>query len=376
MSDSSVPTPPPSKKTLNLDDLKSAKTPVETTCGTLFVRDAYVSDWKHFESDDAVELGRSAIRQLCNRVEDKSVSDPLADADLGVLTEADIELLAPAIAKRCGWDDLSLAAGLQGLGALVKKAKERERDLHAASLEKLVQSITNGYSFLGGKTLEKFTQQVAGVAAIRNKLAALDSLTAVRNSAATPAVDALLARSNEQQSLSRFVPQRPENTPIGRATLESAKASRDVAQKMDGLVELVSGLNQTLITEVLPAWIRQVEGNQTHAQESLDKAAKSLVWAKWALIASVVASVVSIVMAVALTWWQIGVTRAIDEESSTQQKRSEELLRDQLAVQKQLVDQQARNDGQLQGRLQQLQRDAEEDRKMLRELQSAPASKK
>lgn len=369
MSDIPTPAPQPASKPVSLKDLLPSKVPVETTLGTLFVRHAYRSDWKHFESDDPVELGRAALRQLCSRVEEKSVSDPLADTDLDALTAADIDSIAPVIAKRSDWAELTLEPGLQGLGRLVKEARVRERDSHTQWVEKLRQSVGSGYPFLGDVTLEKLKQQVAGVADIRSNLAGLDFLNEVKRSAGPSAMDAAAAITQDGPSLDRLVPRRPEDTPIGRATLESAKHSREVAQKIGGIVELVAGLNQTLITEVLPPWIKQVNDNQDHAQKSLDKAERSLVWAKWALIASVAASVL-------LTWWQIDVARSIDADSSAQQKRTEELLRDQLAVQRQLTDQQARDADQLRGLLQQQSIDAAESRKLFRELQQAPALKK
>lgn len=376
MIDAATPSPQPTTKKLTLDDLMPVKAPVDTTVGTLFVRHAHRSDWKHFESDDPVELGKAALRRLCSRVEEKSVSDPLADTDLDALTAADIDSLAPVIAKRSDWTELTLEPGLQGLGRLVKEARVRERDSHTQWVEKLRQSVGSGYPFLSDETLEKLKQQVAGVADIRSNLAALGILNEVKRSAGAADARAALAATLLDGSRDRVLLQRPEDTPIGRAAIESAKHSREVAQKMDGLVDLVGGLNQTLITEVLPAWIRQVAENQGHAQVSLEKAEVSLRWAKWALIASVATSVLSIFIAAVLTWWQIGVARSIDADSSAQQKRTEKLLRDQLAVQRQLTNQQARDANQLRGLLQQESMEAAESRKLFRELQQAPASKK
>lgn len=368
MSDSAASTPQPSKKNLNLDDLRPAKVPVETKLGTFFLRRARVFDWKHFESDDPVKLGRSVLRQLCSRVEDKHVSDPLADSDLDTLRPEDIDSLALVIAKSNEWSDLTLEPGIQGLGKLVEKAKERERERFAKVSQRLRESIGSDYAFLGGETLEKLKQQVAGLADFR-RVAGYDRITELMRAAVPAGPQAALAASFVDRPPQRVLLARPEDSPMGRATLESAKNSREVAEKMDGLVELVGGLNQTLITEVLPAWIKQVDDNQDHAQQSLKKAERSLFWAKWALIASVAASVF-------LTWWQIEVTRSIDADSSRQQKRSEELLRDQLAVQRLLANQQSRDADQLRESRKQLASDTEENRKMLRESQRVPASKK
>lgn len=132
-----------------------------------------------------------------------------------------------------------------------------------------------------------------------------------------------------------YVPPRPESTPIGRAAIESAENSRLVAQRMDGLVAVVVGLNQTLVTEVLPSWIKQVEHDQNGAKESFDQAASGIRWTKWAVIASIVVTMLA-------TWWQVSVARDIDRDNSVQQQKALDILREQLAMQQKFAEQQAR----------------------------------
>jgi hypothetical protein len=49
----------PKAKTLKISDLICLlKAVVETSIGRLYVRHVYTSDWKHFGSEDAHELGR------------------------------------------------------------------------------------------------------------------------------------------------------------------------------------------------------------------------------------------------------------------------------------------------------------------------------
>lgn len=129
-------------------------------------------------------------------------------------------------------------------------------------------------------------------------------------------------------------PQPPEETPIGRATLKSEEHSREVAQKMVALVDVVAGLNQTLVKDILPAWFQQIEAEERSAKEAFQQAASSLRWTKWAVIASVIVTALA-------TWWQVSVAREIDQENSEQQRRLESILRDQLSVQQQLAAQRA-----------------------------------
>lgn len=144
-------------------------------------------------------------------------------------------------------------------------------------------------------------------------------------------------RHEESMTISKpWTPPPVEDTPLGRAVIESAAHSKEVAKKVESIVRLVAGLNQTLVRDVLPAWFKQVDEDQKIAKESFDHAARQLRWA-------IVAVVVSAVVTVLATWWQISVTRDIDGENAEQQKRTEQILHDQLAHQQMLFEQQARD---------------------------------
>jgi hypothetical protein len=109
---------------------------------------------------------------------------------------------------------------------------------------------------------------------------------------------------------------------------------------METLASIVTALHQTLATEVLPAWFKQVESDQKHAEHAFKQAGRSLAWTKWAVIASVVITILA-------TWWQISVSRELDRENSAQQQRTENLLREQLATQKKQLEQQRQDTEQL-----------------------------
>jgi hypothetical protein len=472
MSQTPEPPPDPQKKNLDLIDLLPAKVSVMTSLGTLYVRHARVSDWKHLESDDLAELGRIAVRQLASRIADKNDDGPLTNDDFDNLDNADFNSLAHAIAKQGDWGKLPVGTDLQGLGQVVLAAKEQERGRHKKMLEEMRKSISGSYAFLDKSTLEKLQGQVAGLADIRASLSAPEAIKKALGLAGSsydqlipdlagthiskeimrsferatvpsrvvaratdvlgsmPGKDALekalgltgssydrlksaLAGTHVSEEMMRSFgratvpsevvaraavlggvlekaalekvmglagslhdrvtgdrtggqvseeavrmidrtmasinvervqtvetprihwPSRPENSPIGRAAIESAENSRLLAQRMDGLVAVVVGLNQTLVTEVLPSWITQVERDQKGAKESFDQAASGIRWTKWAVIASIVVTMLA-------TWWQVSVARDIDRENSVQQLKTLDILREQLAVQQKVAEQQAR----------------------------------
>lgn len=354
--DQSANSAEPKPKKLNLDALHPAKASIATSIGTLYVRHPHGSDWKYFELDDVVELGRMSVQRLCNRVEDKHDSSPLLDDDLKSLSDADFQELVQAIAKQSGWRELSGGSGLKELGDVIREEKQAITEHHEKMLGNLRKSIDSSYSFLGKGVLEKLQEQMAGVADIRNSLAGTESLQAALRAASLPneswrksltgmdAVDKAMRGLNVEKTTAQIefesprliMPPRPEETPMGRATLESAKNSRQVAEKMDALVVVVAGLNQTMVQDVLPAWFNKIEEDQNAAKGAFNQAARGLWWTKWAVIASVLVTIVA-------TWWQVDVAKSIDRENSKQQTRTEAVLREQLAAQQKLLEQQAKD---------------------------------
>lgn len=347
-------------KKLNLDALLPAKASTKTSIGTLYVRHPFSSDWKYFELDDAIELGRVAVQRLCNRIEDKHDSSVLLDDDLKLLTDADCRALVQVISKQSGWRELPDGSGLKELGDVIKEEKQAITELHEKMLGDLRKSINSNYSFLGKGALEKLQEQMAGIADIRKSLAGTESLQAALRAATLPeeswrksltsmgAIDKAMRDLNAENAIAKIessraydshkliMPPRFEETPMGRATLESVENSRQVAEKMDALVVVVAGLNQTMVQDVLPAWFNKIEEDQKAAKGAFDQAARGLSWTKWAVIASVLVTIVA-------TWWQVDVAKGIDRENSEQQKRTETVMREQLAAQQKLIEQQAKD---------------------------------
>lgn len=347
-------------KKRNLADLLPAKAAVETSLCPMYVRHAYTSDWKHFESDDDRELGRAVVRQLSSRIEDKKDSGPLSEEDLKALNDADFNALVPVIVKKNGWEEIPAGAGLKELGKAAKAGKKQQLELHKNMLADMRKSINSSYGFLGKGVLEKLQGQMAGLVDIRSgAMSNTESLRAAMRAASLPndELNSALERTStfgkamreanpggnlrgveaaQTHNISLLMPPRPEETLLGRATLESADNSREALQKMDALVDVVAGVNQTLIKDLLPAWVEKVEADQKDAKDAFDQAAAGLRWTKWAVIASVVVTVL-------VTWWQVSVARDFDRENTEQQKRVETVLREQLATQQKLIEQQARD---------------------------------
>ncbi len=354
-------------KMVDIASLIPVKTSIAISIGTLFIRQLQSSDWKYLNLDNSIELARASVQRLCCRIEDKQDSSPLFDDDLNLLTDTDYQALVQAIAKQNGWRELPDGAGLSELGIVITKEKKLIKARHEKTLGDMRKSIAASYSFLEEGTLEKLQRQMAGVADIRKALAGTDSIQAALR--ATSLKDDSWSKSltdtdtigKEKRSFEVknsttqlrspkafdtphiMPPPQFEETPMGRATLKSLENSQQVAEKMDALVVVVTGLNQTMVQDVLPQWFKKIDNDQTAANKALVQAANSLKLTKWAVFVSVVATIASVVVAVIATRWQIDVAKSIDRENSEQQKRVEVVLREQLAVQKIFIEQQAKD---------------------------------
>jgi len=334
---------------LSLDDLIPEKVAVPTSLGILYLRSVHISDFKDFEVGDTAELGRIVVRKLANRVQDKRDRTPLKEDDVDVLLDADFQILAPAVANKNNWDELPKGAGLLELGHAARRAKKEELLRRQKMLDEMRTSIGNSYAFLGDSALEKLQEQMVDLSNIRQSVSAAESIKSameassvgvqpmldtasdirratddmMKSSRITAIPELIFSRSSEISP--DFSPPNPEDTVLGRATLEGAENSRETVRRMDALVEVVGGINQTLVKDVLPAWIDSAKSDQESAKQAFKQAGESLKWTRWAVIASVVATVLA-------TWWQISVTHEIDRENSVAQRTSESLLREQLAA--------------------------------------------
>lgn len=342
------PKPKPKPKKISIDDLIPEKVEVNTSLGALYVRNVHGADWEHFENNDLLELGKVAVQRLTSKEQEKRKVSMLSDEDVEALQDTDISALAPAIAKKSDWGDLPKDAGLTELGEAVKRGKAREIQRHKKRLADIQSSITSSYGFLGQTTLEKLKEQMSGLAQIREYSSASDSLKAAMASAGIEASLNTRFASEAFPPIHDFTSNKPkvaetpykpyfvhpEETALGRATLESAENTRDTNQRMNTLVDIVAGLNHTIVMDILPGWIKKAENDQKHSEQAFIQAGNSLKWTRWAVIASVLASVIA-------TSCQIYVSLSINQENSVSQKTTENLLMEQLAVQQKQSEQQA-----------------------------------
>lgn len=350
-----LPSDQPLSKKLKFSDLIRPKVAVPTSIGELFVRTSRVSDWEAMDGQSPAELGNAAIRQLSNRAEDKEAREPLAEEDLLRLQESDFRALGEALTKINGWSELGEGNARTATGVCVEKAIGEYKEQNRKMLADMQDSLKSSYAFLGQDTLDKLQSQMTGLAKLRSSIADIklaegalaafgglnraDELLKAVKGFELPGIARNLATELKPDRLDSpplYRPLDPADTKLGRATLENVRISQETSQKLDSLVEIVAGLNQTVIQDVLPAWVKQVETDQASAQQAFQHASASLRWTQLAVV-------ISIVVTLGATWWQVQVAREIDRDNSEQQKRVEKLMEQQLEIQRQQTEQYARD---------------------------------
>lgn len=362
------------------------KASVQTSLGELYVRHTRVSDLELFiESGDEKVRGEVVVSTLTSRIKDKDDTTPLSSEDVAALTEADIASLTRAIAQKNDWGNLPEGHPLTGLGQLAKQDMVNQQKRLQEALESMRGSIGRDYGFLSSSVLAKLNEQVGGIAAIQSGLP-FGALEALKHSgadldAATSPVRAAMAAmkiggSNTPKTESpKRINVQPmpgsikfSETPVGLATIENAKNSRDVLEKISALVQLTAGLSQTLATEVLPAWFKQAESDALTAKKSLEHAERGI---RLAIVSIVISAFISI----GATVWQVSVTRDIDKEGTVQQKKNEEILREQLVTQRTLIERQTSDAEKLRELLRQQSKDKAQHFEMTRSAEKASSKK-
>ena len=264
----------------------------------------------------------------------------------GKLNDEDIQCLTKTIVEQNDWGALPSGDALEELGKAAL-----DDILKYSDSSKRLAGLAEKYSFLSNPSLNAIQEATRKFESLSSNSRVLDSLNSPSLKAmqeAVKGIDILNSRAAESiyknnlderaqiDGLFKTRPTEPplrlptipkqEETPVGKAALESAESARITAQKVDALVEAVGEINRLIVHQVLPQWFEHVQKTQKTSQHSIEQAASSLWWTKWAVI-------ISGLVTVATASWQVYVTQSVDKENTAVQLRIEELLKRQLETQ-------------------------------------------
>jgi len=326
---------------------------VDTTRGQLNARHVAVKDIGTFSkilskgdaatSSDYEELGKLALLTLVSAPGDMECLPALTEETLETLSAADVVALARAVAEACDLEASSSVNSLKALGnALFDSLSEVTKQISETSA-KIERTIGQSFRTLSDTLQSDLGNRFSELSSIRNALGTSAAVEALGKSHSTrigtlgtvtagltiPPTSSLTSIPRTP-SLDAFRPPKFEETAAGRtaaraasASEESAKQLNEVAGLMGTMTEKMAGLHTVFLSEVLPKWNADLQDSADATNTTLRQAKSSLFWAKWALVASVVVSIL-------LTTWQVWQAREYKLENDKQQERSERLMTEQL----------------------------------------------
>jgi len=324
------PTPAGSKaKVESILALARKKRRVELSGGPLFVRRRRVSDVNALDGSDPAAVGRRAVQIMVNSTESPDDDSGLPDETLDALSEEDLQKLIAEVSVYGSWGDLGGERSFAALGSRIISKLAKEAQHSKELLDSLRTSVKTKYSFLNDDTVQRLQDQMAQLTTSRALLS-----QSVRDSIKDIGIASHLASMVDAVPQMEFtrppIILTPEETALGKATLQSARNSEVVAQKVAVLAEVVGGINQTLVVDVLPAWFNQVKAAQASARKQL--------WV--AVIAIVVPVLVSAAVQGYATYWQTQEQKAAAATADEYQQRLHSLLLEQLKAQRQALEEQ------------------------------------
>ena len=334
----------------------SSAVTVATSVGELFAHSLKARDMDVFKTFDVSTQEPERLRDLGEAVIKRVVrTDSTDHASAGIpaevyarLSPSDLEALARGVAEACRLGPLpgEAAAPEELAAALLKKFAEG-----AASIQR---TLEKSFGSLSASVQAALGERLRGLSATRDALKG------------SPAVGAVMRAFEDQERVLRkmkgpslptvevsypkigaalgALPKLPsvevpsplnlpeiklppfEQTATGRAALageESARQLREVAGYMGAMADNLAGLHTLFLTQVIPEWKDDLKESTKATTTALQQAEQNIKLAKWALVASVFATVL-------MTCWQLWIARTYKLEADVQQDRMERLMTEQL----------------------------------------------
>lgn len=329
--------------------------PVETTQGSLYARDIVTGDLATFAryadsagtqaNADYEALGKLALLTLVCPDDGKERVPALDEESFNLLTAADVTALIKAVAKACELESPATIETLSALGSALFAYLSRIAKQMAESAAAIKKNIDSTFGSLPTTLRSNLGDKFSALSAARNALGTSSAVEAIRRAqertstilgTAPGSSSSRIGTAFEPPDTTRFqdykafIPPAFEETTAGRtaaraasASEESARQLAEVAGLMGKMADDMAALQTAFLGEVLPEWFRNLEEGANTTNTTLRQAESSLFWAKWALVASVVVSVL-------MTGWQVWLAREYKLENDKQQESTELLMRQQL----------------------------------------------
>lgn len=341
-----------SKKSILSMMLKDRK-PVTTSQGTFYVRHLSVGDMKTFAgyfdekkdkaSHDLRALGELALKTLVCTDNDPEKTSTLTEEIFSQLSSTDIELLIDGVIEASKLTPLPESKTLESLGSIVFDQVTSDIKRTLEMNKKLKSSMGSAFGSLSQGAMKSLVDSMSSLNAVRDSLKLSPAVEAFRKLQEDQgrlfggmAHKELLAQAKISEMPQPRMPElympKFEETPMGRAAIaseDSAAQLREVAGLVGDMADKLANLHTVFLTEVIPQWVDSLEKNSGAINTSLSQTEKSLFWAKWALIASVVVTI-------AMTAWQIRIASNYKLDNDQQQTDALLIMKEQLKASQEL----------------------------------------
>ena len=332
--------------------LKNRK-PITTSLGTFYVRHLSVGDLKTFTgyfdnnidkaSHDLIALGELALKTLVCTDNNPETKSALNQEIFSQLSSADIELLIDGIIEVSSLTPLPESKTLEGLGSIVfdQITSDIKRTLETA--EKLKRKMNSAFGSISHGAMKSLVDSMSSLNAARDSLKLSPAVGVFRKIQEDQ--DRLFGGVANKEFLTQSkilkAPYNPmpelympkfEDSPIGRAAIaseDSATQLREVAGLVGDMADKLANLHTVFLTEVIPQWVSSLKANGVAMNKSLKNADDNLKWAKWALMGSVVVTIL-------MTIWQIMIAHDYKVENDKQQSDALLIMKEQLETSQQL----------------------------------------
>jgi len=289
--------------------------------------------------------------------------------DFSKFNEDDIRSLVEGIVKASNLPALSGGEPLEDLGSLLfdefADQIKRLRETNEKMSERMKSTLNSAFGSISHGAMKSLVESMSSLNLARSSLQLSPAVESYRKFHEDH--ERLLGGLNRStfSNVSAFEASKPpihelltpniSDTPMGRAanaSEESAAQLREVAGMVGNMADKLANLHTVFLIEVLPQWGNSLKENSKAMNTTLEQAETNLVWAKWALI-------ISVIMTTLMTGWQIWIASDYKLDNDKQQSVSLSIMEEQLKASKDLNKQLIINSIQLKEDLSKLQQSVE-----------------
>ncbi|VVP05482.1 hypothetical protein PS838_03046 [Pseudomonas fluorescens] len=297
---------------MKISDLIPERSMVSTSIGELYVRYLSAGDFfklSGIEKEEGPEvIGNKVLQLLVSKSSDNSSRYGLSDEDYAALSDADFKKIIPVAGKQCQFKDPEGLLCIDSFGAAIRS----ELEGFVNRSKKISKSFA---SVLNPDTLSQYRASLEGVNNVTERIRQSIALKHSFDNKRSVELAEVELKAPKHLDFSAM----PEN----RAAKATEKSAETLEKMSDLLLEMagsVGTVTKNLMGEVVPEYLSSLDESRISATRTLRITVAGLV--------------VSALLSVSLTAWQVYLSSKSGEESGAQAKEALATLHRQLEASK------------------------------------------